>query len=82
MERPKPFNTWELLDSVEHAVQLLEAGVVNLKPPLTILLMLNSDFGAEPTAKILLQAADIGIYGRGRVGFPAPTSHQRLRLPN
>ena len=46
---------------------------MNLKPPLTVLLMLNSDFGAKPTAKILLQAADIGVYGLWACRFRRPS---------
>ena len=29
-ERPKPFNTWDLLDFLQNAIQLIQAGVVNL----------------------------------------------------
>ena len=61
VERPKPFNTRELADFTEHAVQLFEARVVNLKTALAILLMLDSNFGAKPTAKIRLQPAEIGV---------------------
>ena len=48
MERPKPFNTWELVDFAEDAVQFLEARVMNLETALAILLVLDSDFGAKP----------------------------------
>ena len=61
MERPKPFNTWELADFTEDAVQLFETRVVNLKTALAILLMLDSNFGAKPTAEIRLQPADIRV---------------------
>ena len=52
MERPKPFNTWELADFTEDAVQLFEARVVNLKTALAILLVLDSNFGAKPSAQV------------------------------
>ena len=52
MERSKPFNTWELADFTEDAVQLFEARVVNLKTSLAILLVLDSDFGAKPAAQV------------------------------
>ena len=82
MERPKPFNTWELADFTEDAVQLFEARVVNLKTALAILLVLDSDFGAKPAAQVGLQPADIGVnrcFGRC---FRPPTAHQHFCLTN
>ena len=80
MERPKPFNTWELVDFAEDAVQFLEARVVNLETPLAILLVLDSDFCAQSATQICLQPADIGVSRRVRRGFCPPAAHQHFGL--
>ena len=75
MERPKPFNTWELVDFAEDAVQFLEARVMDLQTALAILLVLNSHFSAKPAAQVGLQPADIGVNRRLGRGFCPPAAH-------
>ena len=75
VERPKPINTWELVDFAEDAVQFLEARVMNLETALAILLVLDSDFGAKSAAQVGLQPADVGVNRRIGRGFCPPAAH-------
>jgi len=63
VERPKPFNTWDLLDSLEQTIQFVEAGILNLEPAPPTLLVLNANFGSQAGTEILLETTHIRIDG-------------------
>ena len=82
MERPKPFNTWVLLDPFEDTVELIQSGVLDFKTTPAVLLVLDPDLGTKPRAEILLKSTHIRVLCRNGVFLDAPSPDQRLCLPD
>ena len=82
MERPKPFNTWVLLDPFEDTVELIQSRVLDFKTTSAVLLVLYPDLGTKPCAEILLKSTHIGVLCRNGIFLDAPSSDQRLCLPD
>ena len=82
MERPKPFNTWVLLDPFEDTVELIQSGVMDLKTTSAVLLVLDPDLGTKPRAEIFLKSTYVRVLCRNGIFLDAPPPDQRLCLPD
>ena len=73
MERPKPFNTWVLLDPFEDTVELIQSAVLDFKTTSAVLLVLDPDLSTKPRAEIFFKSAHVRVLSRNGIFLDAPS---------